>query len=53
MLQKYLKAPTSIIKEGSLDYKVQKIVEAIKIHKICNQKSMIEWWTKDKRFMRE
>lgn len=52
-LEKYLKAPSSIIKPGSLDYKVQKLVEVFKIHKIADLESMLEWWNKDKRFLRE
>lgn len=34
VFEKYLKAPTSIIKPSSADYRVQKIVEALKVHKI-------------------
>jgi len=52
VFEKYLKAPTSIIKFGSLDYKVQKMVETLKIHKISNLSTMVEWWKKDKKFLR-
>jgi hypothetical protein len=34
IFQKYLKVPTSIIKPSSVDYRVQKIVEALKIRGI-------------------
>lgn len=34
VLEKYLKAPSNIIKPGSVDYRVQKLVETLRIHKI-------------------
>lgn len=53
VLQKYLKAQPSIIKPENLDYKVQKLVQTLKIHKIYQLKSMVEWWKKDKKFLKE
>lgn len=53
VFEKYLKAPTSIIKPGSLDYKVQKLIEKLKTHKIDRLPVMLEWWEKDKRFLKE
>jgi hypothetical protein len=34
VFQKYFKAPTNIVKPSSIDYRVQKLVECLKIHKI-------------------
>jgi hypothetical protein len=53
VFEKYLKAPVSIIKPGSLDYKVQKLVEKLKTHKIDRLSVMLDWWEKDKRFLKE
>lgn len=53
MFEKYLKAPTSIIKPDNLDYKVQKLIEKLRIHKIDRLSSMLDWWSKDKRFLKE
>lgn len=53
VFEKYLKAPTSIVKPSSIDYRVQKLVECLKIHKIWSLESFIKWWKKDKKFLKE
>ena len=53
VFEKYLKAPVSIIKPGSLDYKVQKLVSKLKTHKIDRISVMLDWWNKDTKFLKE
>ena len=42
-----------MIKPGSLDYRVQKIVENLKVRKLWQMDSLVKWWHKDKKFLKE
>lgn len=53
VFQKYLKAPTSIVKPSSMDYKVQKIVEVFRARKIWQLEALMPWLRKDKKFLKE
>ena len=52
-LEKYLKAPTSIVKQGSIDYRVQKLVQTLKVHKLWQADKLLECFRRDKNFLRE
>lgn len=48
-----MKAPTNIIKPNSLDYKVQKLVQTLKIHKLWQAGQILKRLQKDKKFLKE
>jgi hypothetical protein len=52
-LQKYLKSPINIIKPDNIEYKVQKLVEALRINTIHTKADLVDNFTRDKNFLRE